>query len=125
MPIAFGETMTYCHNCGEKLPENALFCTKCGTKTVEGVKAHVSVPSDEMREAINRMSVELEKAFTVAAKEVHQAFEVARNNIQRSANKEPIICPNCGEQNLTGATYCFKCGKRLSSEQTSKTADTK
>jgi uncharacterized membrane protein YvbJ len=117
---AFGESMTYCHNCGEKLPENALFCPKCGNKTVEGVKANASVPSDEMREAFNRMSVELEKAFNVAAKEVHEAFQVARNNIKRNINKEPIICPNCGEKNPASARYCFKCGRSLSAVQTSK-----
>ena len=102
-----------------------MFCPKCGTKTAEGVKAHVSVPSDEMRESINRMSVELEKAFTVAAKEVHEAFQVARNNIQRSINIEPRICPNCGEKNLASAIYCFKCGKSLSGAQTSKAAESK
>jgi uncharacterized membrane protein YvbJ len=123
LPFAFGEQMTYCHSCGEKLPENALFCPKCGAKTVEGVKANVSGPSEEMREAFNRMSVELEKAFGIAAREVQEAFQVARNNIQRSINKEPIICPNCGEKNPANSIYCFKCGKSLSATQPSKTSE--
>ena len=112
--------MTYCHNCGEKLPENALFCPKCGTKTVEGVKANASAPSDEIREAFNRMSVELEKAFNMAAKEAQAAFQIARNNIQKTIYKEPIVCPSCGEKNPANATYCFKCGRSLSSSQSSK-----
>jgi uncharacterized membrane protein YvbJ len=112
--------MTYCHNCGEKLPENALFCPKCGTKTVEGVKANAPAPSDEIREAFNKMSVELEKAFNVAAKEAQQAFQSARNNIQKTIYKEPIVCPNCGEKNSASAAYCFKCGKSLSSSQASE-----
>ena len=109
--------MTYCHNCGEKLPENALFCPKCGTKTAEGVKANASTPSEELREAFNKMSIELEKAFNVAAKEVQEAFQVARNNIQRSIYKEPIVCSNCGGKNPANASYCFKCGKSLSKAQ--------
>ena len=113
--------MAYCHNCGEKIPENALFCPKCGTKTMEGVKANIPAPSDDIREAFNKLSLELEKAFNIAAKEVHEAFQVARNNIQKSIQKEVIVCPNCGEKNAANAAYCFKCGKSLSGIKTSRT----
>ena len=105
--------MAYCHNCGEKLPENALFCPKCGTKTAMGAASNAASPSDEMREAFVKISQEMEKAFNIAAKEVQEAFQTARNNVQRSINKEPIICPNCGEKNAPSAAYCFKCGKAL------------
>jgi ribosomal protein L40E len=66
------------------------------------------------------MSAELEKAFNIAAKEAQAAFQIARNNIQKTIYKEPIVCPNCGEKNPASATYCFKCGKSLSGAQTSK-----
>jgi ribosomal protein L40E len=111
--------MVYCHKCGTPLPENAFFCPKCGSETVQGVQTDAS-SSDQMREAFTRMSQEMEKAFTIAAKEIQEAFQTARSNIQKTVYKEPVICSNCGEKNLSNATYCTKCGKTLSSLQTSE-----
>jgi uncharacterized membrane protein YvbJ len=105
--------MMYCSNCGEKLPEDALFCPKCGTKTQKGVETKVSASSEEFRETLNKMGQELEKAFTIAAKEMKEAFQTARENIQKSLYKEPISCPNCGEKNPNDAVFCSKCGKKL------------
>ncbi len=115
--------MVYCHNCGEKLPENALFCTKCGNKVIQGVQGSAATPSDEVRDAFNRMSAEMEKAFNVAAKELQGAFQTARSNIQKTIYKEPIMCPNCGEKNLASATFCTKCGQSLAGVQASKPAE--
>jgi len=108
--------MPYCFNCGSKLPDDAAFCPKCGTKVsaVSSGGAAATVPSDELREALTRMRVELEKAFNVAAKEVQQAFEAARNDIQRTFYKAPLTCPNCGEKNPASAIFCSKCGGKLS-----------
>ncbi len=105
--------MTYCSNCGEKLPDDALFCPKCGTKTLKGAEANVPSPSDELRDAFSKMSRELEKAFSVAAKEINDAFQTASENIQKSLKKEKIVCSNCGEKNPSNAVFCFKCGKQL------------
>jgi ribosomal protein L40E len=116
--------MPYCHNCGEKLPDNAFFCPKCGTKTVTGVQSGASSPADDMRDALMRMSAEMEKAFTIAAKEVHEAFKQAKDNIQKTVVKESVICPNCGEKNPASATYCFKCGKKLGPETPTTTTGT-
>jgi len=112
--------MAYCSNCGEKLPEDALFCPKCGTRTAKGVKAKAASPSDEMKEAFNRMSQEMEKAFNIAAKEMQAAFQTARRNIQKTLYKEAVVCPNCGAKNLGNAVYCFKCGKKLPQVQAEK-----
>jgi uncharacterized membrane protein YvbJ len=112
--------LAYCSNCGEKLPEDAFFCPKCGTKTPKGAEAKAPSPSDEVREAFNRMSQELEKAFSIAAKEMQEAFQTARNNIQKTLYKETVACPNCGEKNPSGSVYCFKCGKKLPQPQAEK-----
>jgi len=105
--------MGFCSNCGEKIPEDAYFCPKCGARTVKGVEAGVSSPADELRDAFNRMGQELEKAFSVAAKEIQEAFQTARENIRQSFYNEPVVCPNCGEKNPGDSKFCRKCGKQL------------
>ncbi len=105
--------MAYCSNCGEKLPKDAYFCPKCGTKTTLGVEAKAPTPSDEMSKAFAKMSTEVEKAFGVAAREIQIAFQTARENIQKSRQKEPVVCGNCGAPNPAGSVYCFKCGQKL------------
>ena len=105
--------MEYCSNCGEKLPKDANFCPRCGTKTMKGVETNAPTPSDEMRQAFAKMSTEVEKAFTIAAKEIQSAFQTARANIQQSLQKEPVTCPNCGEKNTGDSLFCYKCGKKL------------
>lgn len=108
--------MLYCSNCGEKLPEDALFCPKCGTKTAKGVESNVQSPSDELKAAFARMGQELEKAFSAASKEINVAFQTANENIQKSLHREPVVCSNCGEKNLSAAVFCYNCGKRLKAE---------
>jgi uncharacterized membrane protein YvbJ len=108
-----GMFMAYCHSCGEKLPSGALFCPKCGAKTIAGAEANAATPSEEVREAFNRMSVEMEKAFNIAVREMQQAFQTAKGNVEKAVYKELIVCPNCGEKNSSAAAFCFKCGTKL------------
>jgi uncharacterized membrane protein YvbJ len=105
--------MAYCHNCGEKLPKDAYFCPKCGTKTPLGTETNASAPSEEMRQAFVKMSLEIEKAFTVASKEIRAAFQTARENVQQSMRKENVVCGNCSEINPGGSIYCYKCGQKI------------
>lgn len=105
--------MTYCKNCGKKLNEEALFCSKCGTRTAKGEEKNVSRSSDELRAAFAKMSQELEKAFSAAAKEINAAFKTASENVQKSLRKEQILCSSCGEKNPNNAVFCYNCGKRI------------
>jgi len=106
--------MVYCSNCGGKIPEDAYFCPKCGTKTMKGVEANVKYPSDEMREAFTRMGVELEKAFSTAAVEIHAAFKKAAANMNpKPAGQEAVVCLNCSAKNQAGAIFCRNCGTKL------------
>jgi len=101
--------MTFCSRCGKRLPQDAEFCPKCGTKA--GTSAR---PSDEMKETLTRMSQEMEKAFLIAAREMQEAFKSARKNIQETIKTETLICSSCGEKNSANAVFCFKCGKNIS-----------
>ena len=108
--------MAYCSNCGEKLPKDALFCPKCGAKTIKGMETTAPTISDELKETFNKINQELEKAFAVAAKEINAAFQTASENIKKSLQKEPVVCPNCGEKNPSDAIFCYECGKRIEAE---------
>jgi ribosomal protein L40E len=110
--------MAYCSNCGEKIPEDAFFCPKCGAKTLKGAEANVKYPADEMREAFTRMGIELEKAFNTAAVEIHAAFKKASAEMKtKPAGQEAIVCQNCNAENQSGAIFCRNCGSKLSSSQ--------
>ena len=110
--------MVYCTNCGEKIPKDAIFCPKCGSKAAISAESMVSISSDELRESFAKMSEELERAFNIAAKEIHDAFHKVGNSIQQNLNKEAIVCPNCGEKNPGTAVFCSKCGKKLEPKTT-------
>ncbi|MCW4024152.1 MAG: zinc ribbon domain-containing protein [Candidatus Bathyarchaeota archaeon] len=102
--------MAYCTKCGEKLPDDAYFCAKCGVKTQKGVEANVPTPADELREAFTRVGVEMEKAFLVVAKEAHNAFQKAKENVQKS--QQPIQCVSCQASIPPNSVYCSKCGAK-------------
>ena len=101
--------MAYCSNCGEKIPDDACFCPKCGTKTLKGKSANAPYPADELRDAFYNVGVELEKAFNVAARETHAAIQRVRDNLQQ----KPVVCPKCGTKNQYGAAFCNNCGTRI------------
>ena len=104
--------MAYCTKCGEKISEDAYFCPKCGTKTQKGIEANVSNSADEMREAFQKLGIEMEKAFLLVAKEAHTAFQKAKDNVQKSTEPQQITCRNCQATMPSGAVYCPKCGTK-------------
>jgi uncharacterized OB-fold protein len=119
--------MVYCSNCGLQIADDAYFCPKCGTKTQVGKTAKVTYPSDEIRDTFYQVGVELEKAFTMAAKETHAAFKKASQDFQQKTSAQTgqasqqatVVCPNCGSKNVSGAVFCHNCGKRIAPEPAS------
>lgn len=114
----YGENMAYCSNCGEKIPDDAYFCPKCGTKTPKGKASNMTYPSDELRDAFYKVGIELERAFTIAAHETHQAIKKASENMQQKTPtdpKETIVCSRCGTKNVSGAVFCRSCGAKVES----------
>ena len=71
-------------------------------------------PSDELRDAFYKAGLELERAFTIAARETHAALQKAAANVQgKPAKQEPIICPKCSARNVYGSIFCNNCGTRI------------
>ncbi|MDH5449076.1 MAG: zinc-ribbon domain-containing protein [Candidatus Bathyarchaeota archaeon] len=105
--------MVFCSNCGEELTENAYFCPKCGMRTKKGVEAGISTPWEDLRNTFSKMGEEIEKAFSIAGKEMEKAFKTARDKVKEATSREPFVCPHCGEKNVAGAIFCYKCGKKL------------
>lgn len=104
---------SFCSDCGKKIPEDANFCANCGARTKKGEKAGLSTPEEEMKEAFAKMAQEMEKAFTTAAKEIQKAFKTAKENVRQSTEKGTLVCSSCGQENPTGSSFCYKCGKKL------------
>jgi len=103
----------YCSHCGEKLTEDANFCSRCGTRTRKGLEAGVTIPAEEFRQAFTKLSDELEKAFSKVAEEVKQTFSTARENIRETTGAQEIVCAHCGTKNSPSSSYCYSCGKKL------------
>ena len=112
--------LVYCSNCGAKIDDDALFCPKCGTKTQAGKAAKATYPADELRDTFYQVGIELEKAFTVAAKETRAAFKKVSEEFQKKTDSQQaassegaVTCPKCGAKNLSGSIFCSNCGARL------------
>lgn len=104
--------MRFCSKCGEKLPEDAYFCPRCGARTRKGIEAGVTTPLNELGEAFSRAGQELEKAFSRAAVEIREAFRTARKNVRESTGRE-VVCKSCEEKNSVDAVFCYSCGEKL------------
>ena len=105
--------MVFCSSCGKELPENAYFCSRCGVITRMGVEVGVGTPWDELRDAFSKMGEEMEKAFATAGREIEKAFKTTREKIRETTSKESVVCSHCGEKNIAGTRFCYKCGKKL------------
>jgi len=118
--------LVYCANCGEKVPDEANFCPKCGTKTPKGKGANVLYPTNQLTDAFYNVGLELEKAFNMAARETHSAIQRARGNLAappRNTQTQTVVCPKCGSKNLCGAIFCNNCGSRIAPVDESPSGD--
>lgn len=111
--------MAYCTNCGEKIEEEAYFCPKCGTKTARGKSANAVYPMSELREALNSVTTDLEKALNMAMRETHSAIQKAKENLQsKPAQSNAVICSKCSASSPSGSVFCNACGSKLASAET-------
>jgi len=106
--------LVYCSSCGEKIAEDANFCSKCGTKTPKGKSANVLYPTERLTDAFYSVGLELEKAFRLAARETDAAIRRARENMQvKPKEHQTVACSNCGSKNPSDAVFCTSCGTKV------------
>ena len=106
--------MVFCSNCGKKLSDDDQFCSSCGARTNKGVQTGATMPAEEeLKEAFAKMAQEMSAAFATAAKEMQKAFKTAKESIEKSSGKSPVVCSHCGQENPSGSSFCYKCGKKL------------
>jgi ribosomal protein L40E len=106
------KSLSYCTRCGEKIADEAYFCSKCGTKTPKGKAANAVYPTDQLTDAFYSVGLELEKAFSTAARETHAAIQRAKEDL-RPKSVQTVTCQKCTSKNASGAVYCNSCGARI------------
>ncbi len=105
--------MGFCSKCGEKLPDDAVFCPRCGLKIAITEPAETSTLTEEWRQTLARLGETMDKALATATKEMEKAYRSTREAMRETFTKKMVTCANCNEKNSEGSTYCNKCGKRL------------
>ena len=98
--------MVFCSKCGEEIPKDACYCPGCGVRIRRRVEVEAGGPWDKVEEGFERMGEELEKAFERVGREIERAFEGERE-------EELVVCPECREENVADAKFCYKCGGKL------------
>ncbi len=99
-----------CEKCGTQLPEDALFCPKCGVRTPKGRKENVRPPWEDVLADVRE---EIDRAVSAAFKEIEKGLEIAKKEIGRATSKRMVVCQACGEASSPGARFCRGCGKKL------------
>jgi len=97
--------MVFCSKCGEEIPKDACYCPSCGVRIRREVEIEAGGPWDEVSEAFERMGEKLERAFERVGREIERAFEGEEEKL--------IVCPECREENVADAKFCYKCGEKL------------
>jgi predicted amidophosphoribosyltransferase len=106
--------MTFCSRCGKQLVDDAHFCHNCGARTEIGIRKGVNYPPvEDLRDAFSKAGNEMDKAFTSAAQAVRDAFTNTGRTVKEACYGQTSVCPNCGDKNTPGASFCSKCGTKL------------
>ena len=81
----------FCHKCGKKLPDDALFCPYCGAKTAD-VAEVVEEAVQETETAVEEVSAEVTEAVEETAEEA-AAVEEAATEVVETVEPEPVPEP--------------------------------
>lgn len=97
----------YCPNCGKRLDDDALFCSKCGTKIERKKPSSDQVPTIQETSTIKEEPAK-EVARTEPVEEIRP--EQKRVNLKEGRLHK---CPNCGELISFDDVKCPSCGYEI------------
>ncbi|WP_031547480.1 zinc-ribbon domain-containing protein [Oribacterium sp. FC2011] len=132
-----------CPNCGTELPDNAVFCGKCGLSLGDLQEKSVNTSVDEGTDTaeakaengvsdVQESVADASEFFSNAGStEVKDVFASEASGTESSNSEENVVnaenevkvekmrpeggkpCPNCGSMLPDGAVFCGKCGFSL------------
>ena len=112
--------MSFCSNCGKELDAESNFCSKCGVRTENGVKAGVDIPwaSDphwrqEMDVALHKASKAIDDGVKIVRETFRDVAGEVEKGVKQARTSVPVTCRNCGQENNKSAKFCTKCGTEL------------
>ena len=137
-----------CPNCGTELPDNAVFCGKCGLSLGDLQEKSVNTSVDEGTDTteakaengvsdVQESVADASEFFSNAgSNEVKDVFASEASGTESSTSEENVAnseaevkvekmrpeggktCPNCGNMLPEGAVFCGKCGFSLTGNNT-------
>lgn len=104
--------MKICSNCGNRSPDDAIFCDQCGARLEpQAAAAAPATPAQPPPGA--QPSPGPTAAPPTAASQAAPA----------PSRPEPGRCPNCGAMNTPGEMYCSECGTELAAPEPEEDAE--
>ena len=104
-----------CHNCGNDIPEESVFCGICGARVEpepdisEPIIDPVTEPVEPVIEPVEPITEPVEPAT-----EPDEPIIIDSDEQSEGAHAEEFIinhCPHCGAVLIDGAKFCSNCGK--------------
>lgn len=98
----------FCIRCGQKLPDDAVFCWKCGTKTVNKISAEMQEPA---KTVISPVQPDMEQQMQEALKQeqARRANEQRERQIQANRQARQVLLCALDDARDKKSTYIGVC----------------
>ena len=99
-----------CENCGSQLPDNALFCSVCGSGVTQ---PHPEIPAHHVKCGHCGEVVKEGTRFCISCGKPMASEQEMIAEEDASTQFEEKVCPSCGEAMVADAEFCTECGTKL------------
>jgi uncharacterized membrane protein YvbJ len=96
--------MPYCEKCGKKNDDDANYCTKC---------ANYIGKDNSLEKNLDKFADKIERTAEEFGEFVGKTVGEFGMVVDRTLNPKLKKCKNCGNESVSDATYCWKCGKKI------------